>query len=113
MELNYYEIKDFIENYGDGDVYFSHEYNEEHQLEVKYLPKLTKFVDETSIPEFLKELEQKPHIQEKYIRTIVLTRNYAYIPEKKDSNKDKLVKNYSKFLNKIKESKQQEKIFKR
>lgn len=102
MKLTQDQIKYYIENYGDGDIYYSHLYMENGTVEVKYFPKFTKFVDESNI-DFLKdEIEKAPHLQEKYLATIVLGRAFAYIPESKSSNKDMLVKNYSKFLSEIK-----------
>lgn len=100
MELNEYQIMEFIEKYGDGDIYFSHYKETDGTIIVKYLPKFTHFADEDNILLFKKELREHPHLKPKYLAEIILTDKFAYIPN--GNNKNPLVENYKAFLEEIK-----------
>ena len=97
------QIIKFIEQYGDGDIYFSHYHETDGKTSVKYLPKFTKFADWDNIEPFKEELTEHPHLKDKYLQEIILTPNYAYIPN--GDNKNPLVKNYKKFLEDLSEAK--------
>lgn len=101
------QIAMFIEKYGDGDVYFSHYRETDGKISVKYLPNFTKFAEESNIPEFIKELTEKPHLKDKYLAEIILTDKFAYIPN--GDNKNPLVKNYQRFLKDLIEAKKYQK----
>ena len=107
-ELSQDLIKYYIENYGDGDIYFSHYLNDDGTLEVKFLPAFTKFADEENIEEFKKELEEKPHLKDRYLKVIILTERFAHIPNDEYSNKKALVKNFNKFLEDLKAEQKKE-----
>lgn len=106
-ELSEELIKYYIEHYGDGDIYFSHYLNDNGTIDIKYLPSFTKFADEENLPEFKKELEEHPHIKDRYLKIITISDRFAYIPNDEYSNKRALVKNYSKFLEDLKEAQRQ------
>lgn len=96
------QLKAYIEQYGDEDVYFSHYRETDGKIVIKFLPQFTKFVDEENLHSFKKELIAKPHLKDKYLKEIILTPNFAYIPNDDHSEKNKLVKNYKKFLSDVK-----------
>lgn len=98
-------LVDFIEKYGDGDIYYSHYKETNGTIIIKYLPSFTKFADEENIEPFKQELKEHPHIRSRYLQEIILTPKFAYIPNSDTSNKNKLVKNYSKFLEDLKKEK--------
>ena len=95
-------LVDFIQKYGDGDIYFSHYRETNGTIIIKYLPAFTKFADEDNIDTFKKELTDNPHLKERYLQEIILTPKFAYIPNSDKNNKNKLVKNYGKFLEDVK-----------
>ena len=101
------QIKNFIENYGDGDVYYSHYTRTDGLVEIKYLPKIRKFVEDESINQLITvEFKEKPHIRDRYLQVIVISDKFAHIPTSATSNKNPLVKNYQKFLNDVKKENQ-------
>ena len=112
VKLTQEEIIVFIEQYGDGDVYFSHYYNN-GVLEIKYFPALAKFADTESfkngLKDFKKEISENPHLKDRYLKEIVLTDKQALIPNDEKSNERSLVKNYKKFLNDLSDFKKKEK----
>lgn len=103
-KLNGKQLRNYIAKYGDGDVYYAHDHKPNGIIEIQYLPKILHFVDPNGIPAFIKELNGNPHIVQKYVKVIVLTEKFAYIPNDNRSNKNPLVMNYSKFLQSIKSS---------
>ena len=96
------QIIEFIEKYGDGDIFYSFHRGTDGTIIIKYLPNFTKFADESNIDAFKKELKDHPHLKERYLSEIILTNAYAYIPNNDHSAKNPLVKNYKKFLEDIK-----------
>ncbi len=96
--LNGEDLKLFIEKYGNGDVYFCHEHLENGMLQVKFLPGILNHTEPENIPDLLVYLKERPFTAERYLKAIILTDNYAYLPDDKRSNKNRLVKNYKKFL---------------
>lgn len=101
------QIKNYIEKYGDGDVYVSHYARTDGLVEIKYLPKIRKFVDDESIKHLInKEFKDRPHLKDKYLQVIIISDKFAHIPAIATSNKNPLVKNYQKFLNDVKKENQ-------
>ena len=105
LQLSEKQIKLFVEKYGDGDVYFSHEYLEDGTIKVKYFPVLRKFVSDESIPYLFVELQETPHLLPKYARDLYLTDTYAYVMFDGEVVKNKLTKNYRQFLQDVKDNK--------
>ena len=93
----------FIEKYGNGDIYFSHYKDTTGKITIKYLPMFTKLADEDNIADFKKELTEHPHLKDKYLKEIIITNKFAYIPNDDFSSKNPLVLNYKKFLDNIKQ----------
>ncbi len=104
------QIKNFIEKYGDGDVYVSHYTRTDGLVEIKYLPKIRKFVEDESIKHLItEEFKEHPHLKDKYIQVIIISDKFAHIPASATSNKNPLVKNYQKFLDDVKKENQMQK----
>ena len=101
------DLINYIEKYGDGDIYYSHCKETDGRIIIKYFPKLTKFVDESSIEELKKEIKENPHLKARYLNEIILTPKFSYIPNSDGSSKNPLVENYKKFLEVIKKQRRQ------
>ena len=105
LKLSEKQIKLFVEKYGDGDVYFSHEYLEDGTIKILYFPVIRKFVSDESIPYLFEELQETPHLIPKYTRELYLNETYAYVMFDGEVVKNKLTKNYRQFLQDVKDNK--------
>lgn len=100
-ELTEEQIKDYIENYGDGDVYCAHRITREGLLEIDFMPCLANFVDESSITKTVEWINKKLELRKEYVKTIVVSDKFAYIPTSARSNHYALVKNFDKFMTRV------------
>ncbi len=99
MNLTKEQIKYFIENYGNDDVYYAHHYEgaDNQFLIVEFFQHLGKMVSPENIGQAIKDLEKSKAIPQ----IIVLTKNGARILN--DDTCDRtLEKNYKEFLNDLK-----------
>ncbi len=97
------EIKYFISNYGDGDVYFSHKYQGDC-IVVKYFPALEHCVEPEGISILRDEVKKNPALGKKYLNTIVLTETGAEIIDG-SKKRTQLVETYLDFLKELRAKK--------
>lgn len=91
-------IRNFIETYGDGDVFVDYSYLPNGTIEVGYLPNITKFASEKAINSFLPKIFNNKYKYKEYVRKIILSEKSAEIVDKTNTTCTELEKNYTKFL---------------
>ncbi len=91
-------IKNFIENYGDGDIFISYCYLPDGTIQVDYLPGITKFASENAIKSFIPKILNNDYKYKEYVRKIILSDYSAKILNKKETTCTDLERNYIKFL---------------
>lgn len=98
MKLSKEQIVDFIENYGNEDAYFSHEYKKDGSIIVNYIPNAGKCLSDKAIEKLKKEMMTNQRLYAESIRTVCLYNNYCQIYNKNRYTDLSLEKNYEKFL---------------
>ena len=99
MELTKEQIKYFIENYGNDDVYFNHRYEGINKdiIYIEYFPHLGKMTQKENYNKYIKDLMMAGITP----KVIIVTNKYAKILSKDVYDKT-LEKNYKKFLKDLK-----------
>ncbi len=98
MKLNKNQIIDFIENYGNDHVFLDYTIDQKGNYVVRYIPILSKLVSAETLPFALKEIHNNKEKYASAIKTIVLTKNKAYIINANKNTDMSLVENYKRFL---------------
>ena len=96
------QAKDFINNYGNDDVFYSYRQNKNY-VEVEYFPNLAKFVSSEALETFLKDYSPAKDNYGNILRTIIITDDCAVIKNRDKSTDLTLENNYAKFKQDIEE----------
>lgn len=98
MKLTKEQIKKFINEYGNDDLYYRHHYEGKNNeiIVVHFIPHIGKFMSEQFFDETIKELEKKNKIEE-CLKTLIITNRGARIVSN-DAWDRTLEKSYHKFL---------------
>lgn len=91
------DIVEFIENYGEDDVYYSHKRIEGNRIQIDYIPCASKMLSVEAIDLFKDDLSKNYNRYKDFLRTIIITDKKAKIVNAPNYAYKTLEENYNLF----------------